>query len=385
MVWRLTKQTFVFRGQTPFGPSLGATLSKEIVDTLLLLGDEVLGTRLATDFGYETLSSVGNQFFPEDGVQGEEGLNFDSYLWGYSISPLPMNEAGLSSLAPVIMASSWPNVSPQPFQQGQTADQTETGPRAAYSKYLMSPPVQSWELTTAMPVEWYARYCQRSWWDGAFAKYGHQGLKLDSHIDQSTPLLRSTTAVILTRDASEVLSVLGEDTFLLFIHTIPMELGHKGLGHLADYLYLLGREAAESRIVAARFDNETQNWMYKNQEMTRIANEVTTSYRTMTAAMEVERGRADASVPLTVNNSATRLGRVNTLMKRALQDMLRFNMLLDQEISYQQDMINTYQQQSQEMRHSLIDRVAFMAGRINRIGALVDGKQTWISPPRPRK
>lgn len=79
----------------------GASLSDDVIRELVSLGDEIFGPRQTHNAGYLTRPAFVNQFFAEDGPQGEEGLNFEKFLWGHIIHASPPVLCGFSSLAPV--------------------------------------------------------------------------------------------------------------------------------------------------------------------------------------------------------------------------------------------------------------------------------------------
>lgn len=83
------------------GSRLGQGLSPEIVQALMDLGEEMLGESILITVGqYNTRWR--HQFFPEDKVQGEEGYNFEMYLWGGPVDSLPGNSQDQwSNLRPV--------------------------------------------------------------------------------------------------------------------------------------------------------------------------------------------------------------------------------------------------------------------------------------------
>lgn len=191
--------------------------------------------------------------------------------------------------------------------------------------------------------------------------------------------MRSSSIPAFDSDSDEVIAALGRDAFIWFKDTVSLGIRYKGFPLLGQYLCLLAREVAESRVVAVRFDNEERVWAHKSQELGRVANQTANDYQAMTFAIENERSRSDGSAPLSMLEFAPRLATVNTTVRAALESMLRLNMLLDQEISYQQDMFNTYKRQDVLVRQGLHSKVTSLSARIATIASLVDGQATGLN------
>lgn len=69
------------------------------------LGEEMLGESVLITVG-QYQKRWPHEFFPEDKVQGEEGYNFEMYLWGAPTDSLPSNQQDQwSNLRPVCIVT----------------------------------------------------------------------------------------------------------------------------------------------------------------------------------------------------------------------------------------------------------------------------------------
>lgn len=100
-----TLRIMVTRPDILAGSRLGRHLSPEIVQALMDLGEEMLGESVLITVG-QYQKRWPHEFFPEDKVQGEEGYNFEMYLWGAPTDSLPSNQQDQwSNLRPVCIVT----------------------------------------------------------------------------------------------------------------------------------------------------------------------------------------------------------------------------------------------------------------------------------------
>ncbi|KAG6353596.1 hypothetical protein INS49_005558 [Diaporthe citri] len=122
-------------------------------------------------------------YFFEEGPQSEEGKEFESLVWGETLSlgPLARNPQGGSYLHPYVLAISWPWSHKYPFLQHPGVDRSEYAPYASggYEGYLLNPPAPVYEQWRPVEVEYYERFLQEAWWQGQFQRFGHQALRLN--------------------------------------------------------------------------------------------------------------------------------------------------------------------------------------------------------------
>lgn len=166
-----------------------------------------------------------------------------------------------------------------------------------------------------------------------------------------------------------MLMALGEEVYTFLTDTIPRNVAGKGFPALSNYLLALGYEAAEARIVEARFLNDANAGAHKIQELTRIANLVMVNYTAATAALENNSPDDYDGMP----QFSTLMEANNGMVRTALQSMMHFNMLIDEEAAYEQDLINTYMRQPAPVRARLRFRLEEIRQRISQVGQLITG------------
>ncbi|KAF3763449.1 hypothetical protein M406DRAFT_74062 [Cryphonectria parasitica EP155] len=356
---------------------IGAALGEEILNSLLRLGNQVFGPMLKDSQGFQTRPSR-NDFFAEDAAQGEEGLNFEKYLWGNRIIRLPRGGSSAFMLMPIIATSDWPVAHPQPYQQGKTkADQRDT----AYMRWLVEPRVQSWNEITAVPVAWYARLFQKTWWQSNYRKYGHQGLLLACNDGQalSDQRARSVPLFPIENDPDDMVAVLGSEAYTWLRDTMARQLADKGLRVLRSYITAMMCLVAESAILATRLANEEAGWAHKCREMQRLALRVARCYTAMVNAIHGDMATPSTTASFTVENAKERIRALQNSVRPALQNMMQLRRVIDQEIAYQQNILNMYLLQGQNFRKAFRSYIVALRKRMTITRDLLNGQRISVS------
>lgn len=185
------------------------------------------------------------------------------------------------------------------------------------------------------------------------------------------PQLRRSTGTesLLSANRNEMLMALGEETYTYLTDTMQRNVAGKGFTAISNYLLSLGYEAAEARIVEARFLNEANAGAHKIRELTRIADLVMANYNAVTVALDDSLPGAFDEMP----DFSTSMVANNGILRTALQSMMQFNMLIDEEAAYEQDLINTYTLQQPPVRARLRYHLDGFRQRIDRVGQLITG------------
>lgn len=348
------------------------TLSDDIIASLRRLGTQIFGPEGLHRGGYPGRYATG-QFFTEDMVQGEDGINFEKQLWGDRVHTLPFVNS-THALRPIVALLNWPTAHAQPFQQGITPTDRQD---RAYFRWLVNPRVQSWDQVCACPVEWYARYFRKDWWQSNYQKFGHQGLKL-AHQGPAPPkrLLQYTPLLPRSYDSNEIASVLGPSAYTWLQNTALHQLDRLGLRIIVSYLTALMSQAAEAQILSKRFGNEIGSWSHKYQDMARFAAEAAATNQAMLDFVNAHVFPTPA--PFSNADVRDRIQNINNSVRPAVQSMMELERVMSREISYQQNLISTYLQLSHDLRRKFHPFVSKLRQLIRGFRAILSGQTTTI-------
>lgn len=245
------------------------TLSEPVLTSLFNLGNEMFGqaVRFAHASGQTRFARLGvTCVFTEDEAMGEDGVNLEKQLWGNRLVVLPATSNRASHRSPVLGLSNWPAAHSQPYQQGVDGGR-EVGGKGPYTRYLLSPRVQSWDQVQPLPLDGYGRFFSEAWWGYSHQRYGEAGLRLGSYDCETAAASGFVPPVALPRtspnveiDHDVIKAVLGKSTFDYLVKTARGLLLKSGLHIMNFYLLGLMRQAAQLAILMGRFANEQAAW-----------------------------------------------------------------------------------------------------------------------------
>lgn len=350
---------------------VGLNLSDAVLASLDRLGTQIFGPKGYSQGGYPLRPSC-YDFIMEDESQGEDGMNLEKMIFGGRINTAP---AGLQPptyfLRPVLSLTNWPSTHAQPAHQGSRPADLKENP---YESYLLSPRVQSWSDSFAVPVEWYARYLRSSWWQSDHQKYSHQGLKLDH---QGAQLPRQLATHLqptgMYFDEGDIAAVLGEDAYKWLRNTAQPRLLRVRLRILAHHMSVLVCEGAACKSVATRLQNEEEAWKHKSRKLTRIAGAAVTRYQAMFNSVNAI-VHSQAPAFFSAQDASERIRRANDDVRLALQSLMEALRNINQEIGYQQNLLGMYITLSRDIRRDLHKHMVSLGRRTASVAGLIDGQ-----------
>lgn len=213
-------------------------------------------------------------------------------------------------------------------------------------------------------------------WESSGRKYGDQAFKLSAQDAPSKTLKRSRADGATSDNLLAVSAVFGQDLSIWLYDTLITQLKQQGYYLTSLYFERLIRQAADRQVLSSKLKNEERAWGFKLRTITLVADEVIRRYQAMAAAILAM--RFITAGPIFYEDLLPTVCKVNNLTLRTLERMAQLNILVEQEVAYQQAMLNEYAMQEPEVREILYERLAAQRERINGFGNLITGRTTAL-------
>lgn len=268
-------------------------------------------------------------------------------LWGSRILNAPLADdlhtpSTASEYTPVILATTFPSVHPQPFQQGATLyDQTGT----SYDRWLLSPLGACYNTRTAIPVRWYAQFLTNDFWAVEWPKYMHHTLQLTHHgagavVDGATPrqpLKTELDMFTLGGGFANAKTLIGTEAHKWVIGTARRQLIRRGHLIIVAYLELMHTQIAGSRLLISSLEHEQKSWARKSAAIAALGTQAADEWNV--AAQEVRGNIAPMAQLMTAATAVATINGMSDRIDASLQRMMVLVRTVDQELAYQQNVL----------------------------------------------